>query len=83
MQLCSDLFGDIFNPAYIAKMVQGTNEYYGDKNLEVQNVVFSQGSCDPWHTMGRITDLNEKSPAIFIQGKLPISTENNSILKML
>ena len=53
-------------------MVQGSNDYYGATNLDVQNVVFVHGSIDPWHAMGRLTDLNENSPAIIIPGKLSI-----------
>ena len=49
-------------------MVQSTNAYYGSKDLDVENVVFVNGAVDPWHTMGRLTDLNDKSPAILIPG---------------
>ena len=49
-------------------MVEGSNSYYGAKQLQVENVVFVHGSIDPWHAMGRITDLNEHSPAIMIPG---------------
>ena len=51
-------------------MVQGSNDYYGATELDVNNVVFVHGSIDPWHAMGRLTDLNENSPAIIIPGKL-------------
>ena len=49
-------------------MIQDSNSYYGAKQLEVENVVFVQGSIDPWHAMGRNTNLNEQSPAILIKG---------------
>ena len=68
-QMCQELFGDIFTLEYIEKMAQGSNDYYGAKNLNVNNVVFVHGSIDPWHAMGRITDLNENSPAILIPGR--------------
>ena len=68
-QMCQELFGDIFTLEYIEKMAQGSNDYYGAKNLNVNNVVFVHGSIDPWHAMGRITDLNEDSPAILIPGR--------------
>ena len=51
-------------------MVQDSNSYYGAKELDVDNVVFVHGSIDPWHAMGRTTDLNEDAPAIMIQGKI-------------
>ena len=53
---------------YIDEMVDGSNDYYGATDLDVQNVVFVHGSIDPWSAMGRQTDLNENSPAIFIPG---------------
>ena len=53
-------------------MVEDSNSYYGAKELDVDNVVFVHGSIDPWHAMGRTTDLNEDAPAIMIHGKLKI-----------
>ena len=70
LQTCTDLFGDVFDAQYIEELVEDSNSYYGAKKLEVENVVFVHGSIDPWHAMGRTTDLNEKSPAILIPGKL-------------
>ena len=66
--MCQELFGEIFTLEYIEAMAQGSNDYYGAKDLNVNNVVFVHGSIDPWHAMGRITDLNERSPAILIPG---------------
>lgn len=68
-QTCTDLFGDAFDAKYIEEMVEDSNSYYGAKELEVDNVVFVHGSIDPWHAMGRTTNLNENSPAIMIPGK--------------
>ena len=53
-------------------MVEESNAYYGATNLDVQNVVFVHGSIDPWYAMGRLTDLNENSPAIIIPGSIVI-----------
>ena len=68
LQLCQELFGDMFTLPYVEEMAQGSNDYYGATTLDVQNVVFVHGSIDPWHSMGRLTDLNENSPAIIIPG---------------
>jgi len=68
IKLCEALFGEIFTLEYIEGMVQGSNDYYGATELDVNNVVFVHGSIDPWHAMGRLTDLNENSPAIIIPG---------------
>ena len=71
--MCNDVYSDIFGLDYIESLVQETNDNYGSIDLDVQNVVFVHGSIDPWHAMGRLTDLNEDSPAIMITGKLMIS----------
>ena len=67
--MCNDFFGNLFTLDYIEELVQGSNDFYGGINLNVQNVVFVHGSIDPWHAMGRLTDLNENSPAIVIPGE--------------
>ena len=63
------MFGDTFTPEYIESLIQETNAFYGGKNIDVDNVVFVHGSDDPWHPMGRLTDVNENSPAFVIDGK--------------
>ena len=68
-KLCKDLFGGTFTPEYIESLIQETNAFYGGKNIDVDNVVFVHGSDDPWHPMGRLTDVNENSPAFVIDGK--------------
>jgi len=68
VKICPDLFGDIFSPEYIESLIQESNAYYGATNIDVTNVVFVHGSIDPWHAMGRLTDVNEKSPAFIIDG---------------
>jgi hypothetical protein len=67
---CEDLYGDVLNQNHIETLVEETNTYYGARELEVENVVFVNGDVDPWHTLGRLTNLNEKSPAILIPGKV-------------
>ena len=66
--MCNDFFGNLFTLDYIEELVQGSNDFYGGTDLNVQNVVFVHGSIDPWHAMGRLTDLNENSPAIVVPG---------------
>ena len=68
LQMCNDVYSDIFSLDYIETLVQETNDNYGSIDLDVQNVVFVHGSIDPWHAMGRVIDLNEDSPAIMITG---------------
>ena len=57
--MCTDLFGESFQAGYIEEMIEDSNSYYGAKELDVDNVVFVHGSIDPWHAMGRTTDLND------------------------
>ena len=66
--MCTDVFGESFKGKYIEEIVENSNSYYGAKELDVENVVFVHGSLDPWHAMGRTTDLNEDAPAIMIEG---------------
>ena len=67
--MCNDFFGNLFTLDYIEELVQGSNDFYGGTDLNVQNVVFVHGSIDPWHAVGRLTDLNENSPSIVIPGE--------------
>ena len=68
--MCTANFGNKYGLKYVERMVNFTNNYYGGKDLDAQNVVFVHGSNDPWSTMGRTTDLNTNSPAIVIPGNL-------------
>merc|ERR1719232_541557 len=65
---CRDLFGDIFTDEYVQEMIDESNAYFGATDLDVDRVVFVHGSIDPWSAMGRLTDLNENSPAFIIPG---------------
>jgi len=45
VQLCDDIFGVPLSPN-----VQWTNTYYGGRDTEgASNIVFPNGSVDPWH----------------------------------
>jgi len=67
-QICTDVFGADFGHKMVARSVAATNIEYGGKNLDVDKVVFVQGSIDPWHAMGVTEDLSDDAPAIFING---------------
>lgn len=68
LQLCKDAFGDAFANVASGKNTQHTNVKYGGFNPAVTRVYFTQGSLDPWHSMGVLEDLNEHSPAAVIKG---------------
>ena len=47
-----------------------TNAYYGGKNISknATNIVFPNGSIDPWHALGITQSMSESLPAIYIDG---------------
>jgi len=67
-KMCNDIFGPKFSISLLEEGVQATNTEYGGLEPSVTNVVFVHGSVDPWHALGRTTDLSKSSPAIFIPG---------------
>ena len=54
----------------INRSVAETNAYYGGKNVpkNVTNIVFPNGSIDPWHALGITLSISESLPAIYITG---------------
>lgn len=57
---------------------------YGGFNPAVSNVYFTQGSLDPWHRMGVLSDLNKHSPSAVIPGmKAFIFLFENSIINLI
>jgi len=50
--------------------ISWTNANYGGRELRVTKVVFPNGSTDPWHALGIITDLSPTATAIYIEGNI-------------
>ncbi|XP_013778463.2 putative serine protease K12H4.7 [Limulus polyphemus] len=67
-QMCSDIFGPKYSKDLVLEGIDRTNTMYGGKDLKVTNVVFPNGSIDPWHALGIIKDLSPSAVAIFING---------------
>ena len=67
-KMCADIFGPKFSISLLERGVRTTNIEYGGLTPSVTNVVFVHGTTDPWHAVGRTTDLSESSPAILIPG---------------
>jgi len=65
---CRVAFSDAWSDETFDQSMIDTNTEYGGFNPVVENVVFVHGSIDPWHAMGVLEDVNEKSPSIFIEG---------------
>ncbi|CAG2162365.1 unnamed protein product [Oppiella nova] len=68
-QICNDVFGSQITPQTIQKAVDTTNTYYGGRQPNVTNVVFPNGSLDPYHALGVLHDLNNSTKAVMISGQ--------------
>ncbi|XP_054157912.1 putative serine protease K12H4.7 [Oppia nitens] len=68
LKQCVDIFGKQFTPQSIQKAVNRTNAYYGGFRPNVTNVVFPNGSTDPWHALSVLKDLNNSTRAVYIHG---------------
>jgi len=64
---CAEVYGSQFNPAAVQAAVDRTNSVYGGLGLELQRTVFPNGSIDPWHALGVITNATGNL-AIYIDG---------------
>merc|ERR1712071_504886 len=67
-KMCRDIFGSKFSVTLLEQGIKATNTEYGGLSPSVSNVVFVHGTVDPWHAVGRTTDLSPSSPAILIPG---------------
>lgn len=66
-QACEDVFGAVYSTENAQEDSNRINVVHGGLRPEVTNVVFTQGTLDPWRSLGVQEDLNENAPAIFIQ----------------
>ncbi|CAG2120605.1 unnamed protein product, partial [Medioppia subpectinata] len=64
---CTDIFG--VSAQAVQKAIDQTNSYYGGFKPNVTNVVFPNGSLDPWHALSVLKDLNNSTKAVMIEGK--------------
>jgi len=68
LTMCKDLYGiDKTSPE---KSVDYTNAYYGGRDVKSDKIVFLNGSVDPWHALGLISDTPkpEDMPVYYIKG---------------
>jgi len=68
LNLCKDVFG--FDKDKVSKGFKYTNIYHGGRDLRSDKIVFTNGSFDPWHALGLISDTPhpDKMPVIYING---------------
>lgn len=67
--MCNKVFG--FTENDIPVNVNNTNEFYGGLNFNktaVTNIVFPNGSIDPWHSLSVTTNVSDSVLAVFIEG---------------
>ncbi|XP_070172924.1 putative serine protease K12H4.7 isoform X2 [Littorina saxatilis] len=65
---CQDIYDPKFNADLIGRGINRTNTNYGGYGIKVTNVVFPNGSIDPWHALGVVKSLSPDATAIFIDG---------------
>lgn len=67
---CKAIYGEDFDSSRIVEGIKRSNTIYGQKNIvdHVTNVIFVQGSLDPWHVLGVYKSTNNKAPAVLING---------------
>jgi len=69
VDFCTDVFGPQFDRSYIDANVRKTNAYYGGQwAYNGTNVVFPNGSEDPWHVLSVYYPLNVNVTSILIDG---------------
>ena len=70
VQQCEDIFGPEFNQSEIVEGIKWTMINYGGRHIsnDTRNIVFPNGSIDPWHALSILVSVNTYTPAIFIKG---------------
>jgi len=70
VQQCQDVFGPEYNQSFISSRIAWTTANYGSRNIskDVQNIVFPNGSIDPWHALGILKSVNIFTTATYIKG---------------
>ena len=70
VQQCQDIFGSKFDQSAIEEGIKWTEIYYGGRNIskDTKNIVFPNGSIDPWHALSILQSVNTYTTAIFMKG---------------
>lgn len=68
LKTCSLVYG--ISASAVSMHVSATNAYYGGTDIpkNATNIVFPNGSIDPWHALGIRWNISESLVAIYIQG---------------
>ena len=70
VQQCQDIFGPEFDQSAIEEGIKRTEINYGGRNIskDTKNIVFPNGSVDPWYPLSILQSVNTYTTAIFIGG---------------
>ncbi|CAO1422812.1 unnamed protein product [Diamesa serratosioi] len=68
INVCNDLFDNIFDKETIEENTRNTNINYGGINNEITNLYSTHGKLDPWHPLGILKSNNKLSFATVIPG---------------
>lgn len=69
LNMCYKVYGIL--PSTVSSSVAATNKYYGGKDNiphNATNIVFPNGSIDPWHALGVLESPHDSLVAVFING---------------
>lgn len=66
----TDVCSQVFNVTLseIEMSILATNEHYGGRTINGSNIVFPNGSIDPWHELSIVTDLSPSLLSFYIHG---------------
>ncbi|KAK7584018.1 hypothetical protein V9T40_004981 [Parthenolecanium corni] len=66
---CEDIFGSEFNDTFIRQAINETNLVFGGYDINIDRVVFTHGTVDPWYPLGLYHPSDKKNyDTIFIKG---------------
>lgn len=64
--ICTEVFG--IKSEDVSSAVDHTNTFYGGRNVTGTNIVFPNGSIDPWHALSIVQDIGSTVKALLIHG---------------
>ena len=63
-----DMCTDVYGIEGLTPDIDWTNTFYGSTDIQVSNVVFPDGSVDPWHVLALLDSDLPTSPSIYMNG---------------
>ncbi|XP_001949662.1 putative serine protease K12H4.7 [Acyrthosiphon pisum] len=68
IDMCSDIFGKLYNLDLLSNAIKRSNMMYGELNIKENRVIYVHGSVDPWHALGITHTKTKNNVAIYIEG---------------